>query len=191
MSCGPKKLSYLITFGIAPYFKQLMVEDLKKAPCFVVLFDESPKTELHQEQMDFTVRYFKNDQVMTRYLPSAFLGHTTAEDLKLKFEEATQNLDTKRMVQVPMDWPNVNWKMLNKCTEERSSIEHYPGLIIVSSCSLHVVHAAFRSGESKMKWGIDALLKALHNLFDESPAKREDYTKITGSDIFPLPFCGH
>ena len=39
MSCEPTKLSYLITFGIAPYFKQLLTDDLKKAPCFVVLFD--------------------------------------------------------------------------------------------------------------------------------------------------------
>ena len=52
MSCGPTKLSYLITFVFAPYFKQLLVEDLKKAPCFVVLFVESLGTELHQEQMD-------------------------------------------------------------------------------------------------------------------------------------------
>ena len=89
MNCGPTKLSYLITFGIAPYFKQLLVEDLKKGSKFVVLFDESPNTEHHQEQMDFTVRYFKDDQFMTRYLSSAFLGHTTAEDLKLKFEETT------------------------------------------------------------------------------------------------------
>ena len=72
------------------------------------LLDESFNMQLHQEQMDFTVRYFKNDQVMTRYLSSAFLGHTTIEDLKLKFEESTQNLDTKRMVQVSIDGPNVN-----------------------------------------------------------------------------------
>ena len=44
MSCGPTKLSYLITFVTAPYFKQLLVEDLKKAPYFVVLFDESLDT---------------------------------------------------------------------------------------------------------------------------------------------------
>ena len=28
-------------------------------------------------------------------------------------------------------------------------------------------------------------------MFDESPVEREDYSKITGSDIFPLPFYGH
>ena len=156
-----------------------------------MLFDESLNTELHQEQMDFTVRYIKNDQVMTRYLSSAFLGHASAEDLKLKFEEATQNLDTKRIVQVSMDGPIVNWKMLSKITKEKSSTEHYPGLKNVGSCSLHIVHGGFRSGESKTKWGIDILLKALDNLFDESPAKREDYTRTTGSDFFPLPFYGH
>ena len=59
MSCGPTKLSYLITFGITPYFKQLLIDDLKKAPCFVVLFDESLSTALCQEQMDFSVRYFQ------------------------------------------------------------------------------------------------------------------------------------
>ena len=60
--------------------------------------------------------------------------------------------------------------MLSKIIEERSSAEHYPGLINVGSCSLHVVHGVFRSGESKMKLGIDTLLKGLKNLFDESSA---------------------
>ena len=53
------------------------------------------------------------------------------------------------------------------------------------------MHGAFRSGVIKTKWGIDSVLKAPHNLFDESPAKREDYIKVTGSEMFALPFCGH
>ena len=81
--------------------------------------------------------------------------------------------------------------MLNKITEERCSVEHYPGLINVGSCSLHVLHGAFRSVVIKTKWVIDSVLKALHNLFDESPAEREDYIKVTGSEMFALPFCGH
>ena len=35
------------------------------------------------------------------------------------------------------------------------------------------------------------LLKSLHNLFNETPARREDYTKITESEVFPQQFCGH
>ena len=34
-------------------------------------------------------------------------------------------------------------------------------------------------------------LCALHRIFHESPARREDFTKITGSQIFPLKFCPH
>ena len=90
-----------------------------------------------------------------------------------------------------MDGPNANWKMLNKITEERCSVEHYPGLINVGACKFHAVHGAFRSGMIKTKWRFDSVLKALHNLFDESAAKREDYIKVTGSEMFALPFCGH
>ena len=104
MTCGPTKQSYLITFGIGPYFKQLLVEDLKKASYFVVLFDESLNTELCCEQIDFTVRYFKNDQVMTRYLSSSILGHNTVEDLKLKFEDATQNLQASMYHEAKFQW---------------------------------------------------------------------------------------
>ena len=32
--------------------------------------------------------------------------------------------------------------------------------------------------------GIDGVFKSMHNLVDESPAKREDYQNITGSKVF-------
>ena len=43
----------------------------------------------------------------------------------------------------------------------------------------------------KTKWGIDSVLKVLQNLFDESPAKRQDYIKVTRSEMFSLTFCDH
>ena len=52
------------------------------------------------------------------------------------------------------------------------------------------MHGAFRSSVQKTKWGIDGVHKAMHNLFDDFPVKREDYQNITGSKVFPLPFCG-
>ena len=90
-----------------------------------------------------------------------------------------------------MDRPIVNWKLYDSIVEERNQNDDYPALIDIGSCSLHVVHRAFRSGMQKTKWGIDGVLKAMHKMFDESPAKREDYQNITGSKGFPLPFCGH
>ena len=73
--------------------------------------------------MDFIVKYFRKDRVVSRYLTYEFLGHTQADDLKKKFEEALQDLDMKKMVQVSMDGPNVNWKLYDSLVEERNENE--------------------------------------------------------------------
>ena len=191
MSCGATQLSYLITFGIAPFFKQELLMDVSQAPCFVILFDESLNPDLHEKQMDFFVRFIKDGKVEMRYLGSAFLGYTTAADLKRNFDEATKDLDKRKMIQVSMDGPNVNWKLLSSIVDEWQSNDDYPELLDIGSCSLHVIHGAFRKGMNKTNWGIDLILKALHNLFDKSPAKQEDFSKTTKTDVFPLQFCGH
>ena len=191
MSCGPSKLSYLISFGIAPYFMDLLLKELKDAPCFVISFDESFNEELEKEQMDFIVWYFKDGEVKSRYLSSRCLGHTTAKDLKRAFEECTEKLDLKNLIQVSMDGPNVNWKMLDLIVKDRNSNETYPNLLDMGSCSIHVVHGAFRTGMKQTGWGIDLLLKSLYSHLHETPARIEDYIKMTGSEVFPLQFCGH
>ena len=78
--------------------------------------------------------------------------------------------------------------MYDSIVEKRSENDDYPGLIDIGSCNLHIVHGTFRTGVQKTKWGIDGILQALYNLFPYSPAKREDYQKLTGSKVFPLPF---
>nr|XP_023653576.1 uncharacterized protein LOC111836490 isoform X2 [Paramormyrops kingsleyae] len=40
-------------------------------------------------------------------------------------------------------------------------------------------------------WQVDKLLRALHYIFHNVPARREDFTSVTGSSTFPRPFCGH
>ena len=89
-----------------------------------------------------------------------------------------------------MDGPSVNWKLYENIVKEWSENDDYPGLIDIGSCSLHIVHGAFRTGVHKTKWGISELLQALYTMFPNSPAKREYYTNITESNVFPLPFCG-
>ena len=85
-----------------------------------------------------------------------------------------------------MDGPNVNWKLLSSIMDERQSNDHYPELLDIGSCSLHVIHGALQKGIRETDWGIDLVLKALYNLFDKSPAKRENFAEITGTDVFPL-----
>ena len=71
-----------------------------------------------------------------------------------------------------MDGPNVNWKLHRLLMEHVATADvHAPKLLDVGSCSLHVVHN---------NW-----------LFVDSPARREDFSTITGSSIFPQKYCKH
>ena len=62
-------------------------------------------------------------------------------------------------------------------------------LIDIESCSLHVVHGALRSGVQRTKWGIMVYSKPCTTCLMHPLQK--DYQNITGSKVFPLPFCGY
>ena len=40
-SCSSTKLAYLVTFGIAPYFTEKLVDKIRASKCYVASFDES------------------------------------------------------------------------------------------------------------------------------------------------------
>lgn len=62
-------------------------------------------------------------------------------------------------------------------------------LLELGSCSLHTVHGALPSRLQKSGWELDRLLQALFYLFDRAPARQEDYTVNTKSQVFSLQFC--
>lgn len=86
-SMSSRKISYVITHGIAPYMKTLIIEDAKKTP-FVFLFDETTSSQV-KTQFDGYVQYFseKFGKIVTRYLGSAFSGHCNADHLFKCFED--------------------------------------------------------------------------------------------------------
>lgn len=51
-TCGRNKMSYLLTFGLAPYYVNELTDQLKDASHIVVLFDESFNRVTKNEQMD-------------------------------------------------------------------------------------------------------------------------------------------
>ena len=53
-----------------------------------------------------------------RYMGSDFLGHATAADLLTHFKDAIRELDLKRLLQVSMDGPSVNWKFYSVLARE-------------------------------------------------------------------------
>ena len=88
-----------------------------------------------------------------------------------------------------MDGLIVNWKFVQHLQQEL--IDQFSGrqLLNVGSCGLHTLHNAFKCGFTM--WDIDKILKALWYLFQNVPARRDDYTAVTKSDLFSLQFCGH
>ncbi|CAM4573936.1 unnamed protein product [Leuciscus chuanchicus] len=126
---------------------------------------------------------------ISRYLGSQFMGHSKSEDLLHHFKKCVHLLDLKHLISISMDGPNVNFKFLNNLQQEHGELHGGRQLISVGSCGLHTVHNSFKTGFSA--WNIEKLLRAMHYVFHNVPARREDYTKLTGTSLFPLPFCGH
>ena len=65
-----------------------------------------------------------------------------------------------KMLQLPMDGPNVNLKLLKKLKEQRNEFES-PGLINFGSCNLHIVHGSFKSGAEASGWNLKKIVKVM------------------------------
>ena len=189
-TCGEKKASYLTCFGIVPHFKSLLKEKVKSADGYVLLFDESLNHQLQKKQMDFHVRIWNHDKVETRYYGSEFLGHASAEDMLEKFHSCKENLSFRNLIQLSMDGPCVNWKFY-KMVEDELKNDYNCNLLNTGSCGIHIVHGAFQDGCKAAGWTVQQTLSSLYWLFKDSPARRDDYSKVTGSSVFPLKFCQH
>ena len=125
-----------------------------------------------------------------QYFNSQFMGHTAATDLLQHLKCSLSKFSYSKLLQISMEGPRVNWKLYSLLCEDREKDDaDMPKLLNIGSCGLHVVHGAFYSGCHATDWNIDGILRALHCLFEDSPARREDYTSITESTVFPLNFC--
>ncbi|XP_056439589.1 uncharacterized protein LOC130376758 isoform X1 [Gadus chalcogrammus] len=188
-TCGKDKTRYVAKFGLAPYIKKELVNEVQKCGAFVVMFDETLNQTTKTKQMDLHVRFWLNDHVQSRFYGSQFMGHATAKDLLQHFKECVQQLDLRHLVSISMDGPNVNWKFFSMLQQEHADTFGGAQLIVVGSCGLHTLHNAFKSGFSV--WQMEKVLRALHTLLHNTPARREDFCSLTKSSVFPLPFCGH
>ncbi|KAK7877584.1 hypothetical protein WMY93_031716 [Mugilogobius chulae] len=188
-TCGKDKTSYIVNFGLAPFITTKLTEQINKSPCFTIMFDESLNKTTKNKQLDLHIRFWENDMVQSRYFGSEFMGHSKAEDLMKHFKECVRNLNMRQMLSVSMDGPSVNWRFFEMLQQEHA--EQFAGaqLVMVGSCGLHTLHNAFKLGF--VNWQMDKFLRALHTIFHNVPARREDFSKLTKSDDFALPFCGH
>lgn len=64
-------------------------------------------------------------------------------------------------------------------------------MLQTGSCGLHVLHNAFRAGCMASHFDLEEFLSRLYSLFEDCPARREDFIEVTGQNKFPLKFCAH
>ena len=107
-----------------------------------------------QEQMDVIIHFWDNEKnkVCSRYFDSNFLGHTSAQDLK-SLQSLLTTLNPKGLIWLSMDGPSTSWKLLDRLSEDQVNSD--PELINVSSCGLHIIHGAIKTGAIATGWHID------------------------------------
>jgi len=90
-----------------------------------------------------------------------------------------------------MDGPNVNIKFFKDLQTilSQSHDEDDPIVLFMGTCGLHVVNNAFKISFYAVKWNVTTFLRALYNLFKNSPARRSDLLYYSGSSLMPLKFC--
>ena len=168
-----------------------ILEELTRDSSFTLMFDESLNKENQMKQLDMHIRIWDGDVVRSRYLSSAFLGHSTTTDLIDVFSKHIQGrLGLSNIIQLSMDGPNVNWAAFRKL-EQQLTVEHGIKSVNIGSCGLHTVHNSFRKAVTSSDWNISGILKALSTLFENVPARREDYAEATGEALYPLKWCSH
>ena len=116
------KCAYYVVFGLAPYFKELLVKDIKLSPFYLLSFDESLNNKLQEEQMDISIRFWDDiaGEAVTRYFNSRFFKRPNADNILEELLKATTNLPTKSLSMLSMDGPNTNWSVHKKLKNIRS-----------------------------------------------------------------------
>jgi hypothetical protein len=186
---GAAKIAYCVVYGLAPYFKSELTDLVSECEFYVVCFDEALNQVAQRGQMDIVVRFWDSstNAVNTRYLSSVFHGHATAAVLEQMLKEGLAPLSEKKVIQVSMDGPNVNLKLLESLRNSRDEGDRK--LLEIGTCGLHVLHGAFQTGHSASGWAVNEFLRSAYGLFKDSPARRADYASVTGSSVYPKKFC--
>ena len=162
---SPARLSYVVTFGLAPYFKSTFMNNLiplkgslRLPPKCVSCFDESLNKVVHSKQTDVHIIYLDeiNKQVKRVYIGSQFMGHAAVDDMIKDFREAHNGLDyVMNFIQFLMDGPNTNWAFHQAASDLRKSENPCaPDLLEIGSCGLHLstVHLALVWGRPIGRW---------------------------------------
>ncbi|KAG8175487.1 hypothetical protein JTE90_004179 [Oedothorax gibbosus] len=112
MQLSEKKVTYVLSHGLGPYFQDEIISELKKSSNWFTLgFDETTTYQI-KKQLDLYVRFWsdKFDKVLNAYIHSVFLGHADSEKVSTSIIDTLNDnkLPLNSLLMLSMDGPNVN-----------------------------------------------------------------------------------
>ena len=105
------KVSYLIVYGLAPFFKSILLDTLKRSPFLTLMFDESLNYNVQANQMDIQIRYWDtiDGKAVTQYVDSKFIQRGNADNISSALKKfVAEEIEAKKMIALSMDGPTVN-----------------------------------------------------------------------------------
>ena len=155
---GPSKISYMFSYGLGPYFRQMIIKDIAEGNSYFTLHFNETISAQTKKHMDLLVCYWSEREhvVKVKYITSIMFGHakanTVVDDMLQTLEELA--LPLRLMLSLGMDGPNVNKSVLNKLNKIKTQKGFKELISCPTSCLIHVCHNSFRKGLSK--YGINA-----------------------------------
>ncbi|CAF0854255.1 unnamed protein product [Adineta steineri] len=156
------KMSYVISHGLGPYFRNQLVEDLKNCQRFVLCFDEQTNNQ-NKKQLDLLVRYWRHAQATV-----------VAGGILESF--ATDGIDIKKILMLSRDNPNVNKAVEKLINDAMKKVDGE--LLNIGPCNLHVVYNGFKAGTTETSWHVENFCMDIWSWFRKSPARHEDFENI-------------
>ena len=120
-------------------------------------------------------------------MTSEFHHRPNAENLVKSLSSALKHLDQQNLLQLTMDGLSVSWNVLDIICAKRKDIE-FQQLLLIGSCSQHVLYGVFKNGVTITKWDLGKILKSMFFLFHESPARKVIYIIEGETVVFPLRY---
>lgn len=195
-SLGPRKLSYMVTYALAPFFLESMVKDISgKSKVFLlsqelilsecsfflgyysIMYDETTNFS-SQKELQFRLIFWSEtkNEVNTRHLETCFIQHARAEDIVKKIHEVINNskLKFKNLISLASDGPYVNKKVFRIINTDMLNSQNR-GLVDIGTCNLHIVNNAFLKGLDELGSIISDLSVSLKYFFKDRPSRWSDY----------------
>lgn len=180
MTLSPAKVSYLISDGIGPYFRNILLTDLNYDYLTASLeYDETTNNE-NKNELQIRIIFWseRDDMVVNRHLVTKFIEKADGKSLFEHLSNAvlSNGLTLKQILFLGKDGPKVNYKTERLFDEEKKKVHEGKGLLKLGSCNIHIVHNAMSKGLDTLAIDVSDFIIKIHLFFERSNLRWINYT---------------